>query len=72
MAFTESQLQAQLDPASQKRGIRIIRYVSNGTETNVYVIGKIHPYAGKVRWCTVSQALTAAVAATSIQNQLMK
>ena len=72
MAFTETQLQAQLDPTSQKRGIRILRYIDNGTLTDVYVMGKIFPYAGKARWCTVSQALTAAAAATSIQNQLMK
>lgn len=72
MAFTESQLQVQLDPASQKRGIRILRYIDNGTLTDVYVMGKIFPYAGRARWCTVSQALTAVAAATSIQNQLMK
>ncbi len=72
MAFTESQLQAQLDPANTLRTIVIETFqpLQGGTITEVYAIGVVAPFAGRSRWVQVAQSNTPAQAATIIQNKL--
>jgi hypothetical protein len=72
MAFTEAQLQAQLDPANTLRTIIIETFqpIVNGTITEVYAIGVVAPFAGRSRWVQVAQSNTPAQAATIIQNKL--
>lgn len=70
MAFTESQLVAQLDPASTGRTINIQELIPGPTITDVYAIGVVAPYAGRSRWVQVNSSNTAAQAATAIQAAL--
>ena len=70
MAFTEAQLNAQLDPASTDRTINIQALIPGPVITDVYAIGVLAPYAGRSRWIQVTTSNTAAQAATQIQNAL--
>lgn len=71
MAFTESALVAQLDPTGQGRTITLGAFIgTDASNTQVYAIGVIAPYAGRSRWVSVAQSNTAAQAATAIQNAL--
>jgi hypothetical protein len=70
MAFTEAQLNAQLDPASTGRTITIGELIIGPTTTDVYAVGVTAPYAGRSRWVQVASSNTAAQAATAIQTAL--
>lgn len=71
MAFTESTLVAQLDAASTGRTITLEDFiVTDSSNTQVYAVGVIAPYAGRSRWVTVPQSNTAAQAAAVIQAAL--
>jgi hypothetical protein len=72
MAFTEAQLQAQLDPANTGRTITIESFIpgANGLTTDVFGIGVVAPYAGRSRWTQILNTQTAAQAAVDIQNKL--
>lgn len=72
MAFTEAQLVAQIDPNGTNRIVNIEEFVQNPytTQTDMYCVGVIAPYAGRSRWVSVNQSQTAAQAWTAIQNAL--
>lgn len=71
MAFTEAQLVAQLDSASTGRTINLQDFiVTDSSNTQVYAVGVVAPYAGRSRWVTVPQSNTAAQAAAVIQAAL--
>ena len=71
MAFTEAQLTAQLDTTGQGRTITLERFITdNATNTTLYAVGVIAPYAGRSRWMDIPQSNTAAQAATLIQTFL--
>jgi len=71
MAFTESALVAQLDTTGQGRTITLESFiVTDSSNTQVYAVGVIAPYAGRSRWISVAQSNTAAQAATAIRNAL--
>lgn len=71
MAFTEATLTAQLDAGATGRTITIERFnTDNATNTTIYAVGVIAPYAGRSRWMDIPQSNTAAQAATLIQNNL--
>lgn len=71
MAFTEATLVAQLDTTGQGRTITLERFdTSNATNTTIYAVGVIAPYAGRSRWMDIPQSNTATQAATLIQTNL--
>lgn len=70
MAFTEAQLNAQLDPAAGGRTITLESFIPGVVITDVYAIGVLAPYAGRSRWLQVANSLTAAQAAAAIQAGL--
>jgi hypothetical protein len=70
MAFTEATLVAQLDSASTGRTINLQTYQPGATNTTVYAIGVLAPYAGRSRWVDLTSSNTAAQAATQLQNAL--
>lgn len=70
MAFTEASLVAQLDSAATGRTINLVTYQPGPTDTNVYAVGVVAPYAGRSRWVTLTSSNTAAQAATQLQNAL--
>lgn len=70
MAFTEAQLVAQLDAAATGRTINLESFIPGPTVTDVYAIGVTAPYAGRSRWVQMLSSLTAAQAATAIQDGL--
>ena len=56
MAFTQAQLEAQIDSASTGRVVTIGEFLSNpSTITDVYAVGVIAPYAGRSRWVQILQ-----------------
>ena len=78
MAFTESQLRAQMDPANTGRTVSLQAFIPVGTgSTDVYVVGVSGDgnigsrYAGKSRWVQLSQTLTDAQAWAAIQTALL-
>ena len=71
MAFTQAQLEAQIDSASTGRVVTIGEFLSNpSTITDVYAVGVIAPYAGRSRWVQILQTRTAAQAWSDIQTAL--
>jgi len=71
MAFTEATLKAQLDAANTGRTITLESYiVTDASNTQVYAVGVVAPYAGRSRWVSVPQSNTAAQAAAVIQAAL--
>lgn len=70
MAFTEASLVAQLDPTGTGRTITLVTYQPGVTNTTVYAVGVIAPYAGRDRWIDLTSSFTAAQAATQLQNAL--
>lgn len=71
MAFTETQLVAQLDSASTGRTITVQTFNPfSATLTDIYAVGVVAPYAGRSRWMQIAQSNTAAQAAAAIQAAL--
>lgn len=70
MAFTEAQLNAQLDSAATGRTITLVTFNPGATNTTIYAVGVLAPYAGRSRWVDVPNSQTAAQAATTIQSVL--
>mgnify|MGYP003457902948 CR=1 FL=1 len=70
MAFTETQLVAQLDSANTGRTITLESFIPGPTITDVYAIGVVAPYAGRSRWVQLTSSNTAAQAATQLQTAL--
>ena len=72
MAFTEAQLVAQIDSTGTGRVVTIEQFVQNPTasQTDMYCVGVLSPYAGRSRWVSVAQTQSAAQAWTAIQNAL--
>lgn len=70
MAFTEATLVAQLDSAATGRTINIQTFNPGATNTDMYVVGVVAPYAGRARWVTVASSRTAAQAASDIEGAL--
>jgi len=70
MAFTESQLNAQIDSANTGRVATLITFNPGATYTDVYVVGVLAPYAGRSRWVQIPNSNTAAQAWTAIQSAL--
>lgn len=67
---TPAQIQAQLDSAGTGKVANItISTHAGATYDNHYVVG-IDSYAGRSRWCTTTQADSAATQAASILTQL--
>jgi len=72
MAFTEAQLITAIDPNGTGRIVNVEQFVQNpgASQTDMYCVGVIAPYAGRSRWVSVPQTQTAAQAWTAIQNAL--
>lgn len=70
MAFTEAQLNAQLDPATGGRTITLQTFNPGTVNTTIYAIGVTAPYAGRSRFVDVANTNTAAQAAMLIQAAL--
>jgi hypothetical protein len=70
MAWTEAQLNAQLDPTGTDKSIDIIRLIPGPTVTSVYAIGITAPYAGCCGWFDLTTAQTDAQAASQLQTLL--
>lgn len=70
MAFTEAQLVAQLDSANTGRTITLVTFNPGATNTSIYAVGVLAPYAGRSRWVDVLNSRTAAQAAGDIQTAL--
>lgn len=68
MAFTESQLQAQI--ASDGSGAKITKFLNAGTSTDVYVQNLNTTTSDKSGWTQVPQSNTAAQAATLIRANM--
>lgn len=54
MAFTEAQLNAQLDSAATGRTITLVTFNPGSTNTDIYAVGITDPYAGRSRWVQVA------------------
>jgi hypothetical protein len=67
MAFTEVQLDTQIDPAATARVIDIVTMIPGPAVTDVYAVGITAPYAGKAGWVQVPNGNTAAQALALIQ-----
>lgn len=64
---TPAEIQAQLDPANTMHVIRINQSIKiDATYDAHYCDGIIAPYAGRSRWCTTTNAETAANQAAEI------
>ena len=70
MAFTEAQLNSQLDATGTGRVITLVTFNPGSVNTSIYATGIIAPYAGRSRWIDVPNSQTAAQAATTIQTGL--
>lgn len=70
MAFTEAQLDAQIDPAGTNNIIQIQNFYPGSVNTTVYAIGVIYPYAGRSRFVDIPNSYTAAQAFAAIQAGL--
>ena len=70
MAFTEAQLNTQLDATGTGRVITLVTFNPGAVNTSIYATGIIAPYAGRSRWIDVPNSQTAAQAATTIQTGL--
>lgn len=69
MAFTESTLQAQLDPEGLNCKITQFNATSSASYTDVYV-QNLNSSSYKSGWTQVAQSLTAAQAASAIKSNL--
>ena len=70
MAFSEAQLNAQLDPTGTGRAITLQTFNPGAINTTIYAIGVLAPYAGRSRFVDVVNTSTPAQAATAVQNAL--
>ena len=70
MAFSEAQLNAQLDAAATGRTITLQTFNPGTVNTTIYAIGVTAPYAGRSRFVDVANTNTAAQAAAVIQAAL--
>lgn len=70
MAFTESQLNEQIDSANTGRVATLVTFNPGTTYTDVYVVGVTAPYAGRSRWVQIPNSNTAAQAWTAIKSAL--
>jgi hypothetical protein len=68
MAFTETQLQAEL--ANDGAGAKITKFLNAGTSTDVYVQNLNSTTSEKAGWTQVAQTNTAAQAAALIRANL--
>lgn len=66
MAFTESSLMAQVDAVAGGRVATLVDFIPGPTNTDVYAVGVIAPYAGRSRWVTLTSSNTASQAATQL------
>lgn len=70
MAFTEAQLVAQIDSTGTGRVVTIQTFNPGATNTSIYAVGVLAPYAGRSRWVDVTNTRTAAQAWSDIQTAL--
>ena len=70
MAFSEAQLNAQLDPATTGRTITLQSFIPGAVNTTLYAIGVTAPYAGRSRFVDVPNSSTPAQAASAVQIAL--
>jgi hypothetical protein len=70
MAFTESQLNAQLDPTGTNKTVQIVRFIPDNTPVTpvtiqVYAV-PVNGYSGNSGWYTLTYSNTAAQAAAQL------
>jgi hypothetical protein len=70
MAFTEAQLDAQIDPGLTTKVANITAFIPGAVNTSIFIVGVTAPYAGKCRWTDVPNTDTAAQAWAAIQANL--
>lgn len=70
IAFTEAQLNTQIDPVASGRVATLVTFNPGISNTDVYVVGVTAPYAGRSRWVQIPNTQTAAQAWTMIQAAL--
>lgn len=70
MAFTEAQLNAQIDPGLTTKVATLAAFIPGSVNTSIYIVGVTAPYAGKSRWTDVPNSQTAAQAWATIQANL--
>ena len=70
MAFTEAQLNAQLDPSATGRTVTLQTFNPGLVNTTIYAIGVVAPFAGRSRFVDVPNTNTPAQAATAVQAAL--
>jgi hypothetical protein len=70
MAFTEAQLNTQIDPVASGRVVTLVTFNPGTSSTDVYAVGVTAPYAGRSRWVQIPNSQTAAQAWATIQAAL--
>ena len=70
MAFTEAQLNTQIDPTGTGRVVTLVTFNPAALNTDIYVVGVTAPYAGRSRWIQIPNSNTAAQAWALIQAGL--
>ena len=70
MAFSEAQLNAQIDPAGTGRIVTLVTFNPGTANTDCYCIGVTAPYAGRSRWVQMPNGNSPAQAWAAIQTAL--